>query len=50
MQFVGQPEKRNRPMKKKRAAMQLVFLDDSPDYCETNMQQGTVGTKGRHCS
>jgi len=50
MQFVGQPEKRNRPMKKKRAAMQLVFLDDSPDYCETNIQQGTVGTKGRHCS
>ncbi|KAI6206747.1 hypothetical protein M3Y94_00947800 [Aphelenchoides besseyi] len=49
MQFEEQPEKRN-PMKKKtRSLSELVFLDDSPDYCVEDRQQGTVGTRGRQC-
>uniref|UniRef100_A0AC35EW13 Protein Wnt n=1 Tax=Panagrolaimus sp. PS1159 TaxID=55785 RepID=A0AC35EW13_9BILA len=49
MQFESQPDKRN-PMKKKRAVTELVFLEDSPDYCRQDRQQGTVGTKDRICT
>ncbi|CAJ0933223.1 unnamed protein product, partial [Mesorhabditis belari] len=27
----------------------LVFMDDSPDYCRYDRSLGTVGTEGRHC-
>uniref|UniRef100_A0A7E4UQR4 Protein Wnt n=1 Tax=Panagrellus redivivus TaxID=6233 RepID=A0A7E4UQR4_PANRE len=49
MQFESQPIKRNPNKKKKSVATDLVFLDDSPDYCEADRQQGTVGTKDRRC-
>ncbi|RWS22994.1 protein Wnt-4-like protein [Leptotrombidium deliense] len=28
----------------------LVFLDDSPDYCQTNDSVGILGTKYRQCN
>uniref|UniRef100_A0A914D8N0 Protein Wnt n=2 Tax=Acrobeloides nanus TaxID=290746 RepID=A0A914D8N0_9BILA len=48
MQFEDQPDKRN-PVKKKKRAVELVFLDDSPDYCKADRSSGTTGTKGRIC-
>ena len=27
----------------------LVYLVDSPDYCEYDVQRGSLGTKGRVC-
>jgi wnt family len=35
--------------RKSRAATELVFLDDSPDYCRADRAQGTMGTTGRVC-
>ena len=49
MQFETQPDKRN-PLKKKRSIAELVFMDESPDYCRQDRQQGTVGTKDRVCT
>ncbi|VDM29776.1 unnamed protein product [Toxocara canis] len=53
MQIVSQPGKRDRQGtgKRKNRALQteLVFLDDSPDYCRENRAQGTLGTTGRTC-
>lgn len=28
----------------------LIFSEDSPDYCVTNLSLGSPGTLGRHCS
>lgn len=49
MQFVDQPDKRNPIKKKNKRSLELVFLDDSPDYCKADRGSGTVGTKGRVC-
>uniref|UniRef100_A0A914ZGS4 Protein Wnt n=1 Tax=Parascaris univalens TaxID=6257 RepID=A0A914ZGS4_PARUN len=53
MQIMSQPGKRDRQGggKRKNRALQteLVFLDDSPDYCRENRAQGTLGTTGRIC-
>uniref|UniRef100_A0AAF5PHE9 Protein Wnt n=2 Tax=Wuchereria bancrofti TaxID=6293 RepID=A0AAF5PHE9_WUCBA len=53
MQIKSQPGKRDRERgggRKNRALQtELVFLDDSPDYCIENRTQGTVGTTGRIC-
>ncbi|MFH4977357.1 hypothetical protein AB6A40_004066 [Gnathostoma spinigerum] len=54
MQIVDQPGKRDRKgghSKRKNRALQteLVFLDDSPDYCNEDRSQGTLGTSGRVC-
>ncbi|CAG9534139.1 unnamed protein product, partial [Cercopithifilaria johnstoni] len=53
MQIRSQPGKRDRERgggRKNRASQtELVFLDDSPDYCIENRAQGTVGTTGRMC-
>ncbi|VDO31121.1 unnamed protein product [Onchocerca flexuosa] len=53
MQIKSQPGKRDRERgggRKNRALQtELVFLDDSPDYCIENRAQGTVGTIGRIC-
>ena len=27
----------------------LVFLKESPSYCEMDIQQGSLGTRGREC-
>ncbi len=27
----------------------LVFLKDSPDYCEFDIKRGSLGTHGREC-
>ncbi|ESO85170.1 hypothetical protein LOTGIDRAFT_130786, partial [Lottia gigantea] len=27
----------------------IIFLDDSPDYCDKNAETGSVGTAGREC-
>uniref|UniRef100_A0A5S6QXL2 Protein Wnt n=1 Tax=Trichuris muris TaxID=70415 RepID=A0A5S6QXL2_TRIMR len=36
--------------KKRRAAqMDLVYLDDPPDYCSYDEKTGTAGTEGREC-
>ncbi|XP_063238958.1 protein Wnt-3a-like [Bacillus rossius redtenbacheri] len=52
-------EKRRRRVKKLRAASRdlkppnktdLVFLDESPDYCERNDTLGILGTRGRLCN
>uniref|UniRef100_A0A0N5AVW9 Protein Wnt n=1 Tax=Syphacia muris TaxID=451379 RepID=A0A0N5AVW9_9BILA len=29
--------------------VELVYIDDSPDYCSENRSQGTMGTRGRIC-
>lgn len=53
MQVKNQPGKRDRGKgggRQNRALQtELVFLDDSPDYCIENRSQGTVGTTGRMC-
>ncbi|VDK45239.1 unnamed protein product [Anisakis simplex] len=53
MQIMNQPNKRDRQRngKRKNRALQteLVFLDNSPDYCRENRSQGTLGTTGRMC-
>uniref|UniRef100_A0A915PX77 Protein Wnt n=1 Tax=Setaria digitata TaxID=48799 RepID=A0A915PX77_9BILA len=53
MQIRSQPGKRDRERgggRKNRALQtELVFLDDSPDYCVENRAQGTMGTTGRIC-
>ncbi|TMS38483.1 hypothetical protein L596_005202 [Steinernema carpocapsae] len=60
MQVVGRPEKRDqvsqtkggdRQSRRKSRALQteLVYLDDSPDYCSADRSQGTLGTRGRVC-
>ncbi|VDN02858.1 unnamed protein product [Thelazia callipaeda] len=53
MQIKSQPGKRDRERgggRKNRALQtELVFLDDSPDYCVENRMQGTMGTTGRIC-
>lgn len=49
MQFESQPDKRHGIKKKTRSLTELVFLDDSPDYCVENRNEGTVGTRGREC-
>ncbi|KAI1733074.1 wnt family domain-containing protein [Ditylenchus destructor] len=49
MQFEEQPTKQN-PIKKKRSLTELVYLDDSPDYCRESRQFGTTGTHGRICT
>ncbi|KAK0399914.1 hypothetical protein QR680_003272 [Steinernema hermaphroditum] len=60
MQVVSQPEKRDqvsrtkggdRQSRRKSRALQteLVYLDDSPDYCAADRSAGTLGTQGRVC-
>lgn len=51
MQFEAQPEKRNSLKKRKleHEKSTMVFLDDSPDYCNSDRSLGTVGTAGRLC-
>lgn len=29
---------------------ELVFLDSSPNYCEPDLAQGSLGTQGRYCN
>lgn len=31
-------------------AEDLVFVDESPDYCSDNSKMGTLGTQGRACN
>ncbi|XP_052123987.1 protein Wnt-5b-like [Frankliniella occidentalis] len=31
-------------------ASDLVYLDDSPNYCVRDMSVGSLGTQGRHCN
>lgn len=28
----------------------LVYLEESPDYCEVNVKEGTLGVAGRRCN
>ena len=28
----------------------LVYLEESPDYCEKNLKKGTLGVAGRRCN
>uniref|UniRef100_A0A914WAU9 Protein Wnt n=1 Tax=Plectus sambesii TaxID=2011161 RepID=A0A914WAU9_9BILA len=53
MQIVGQPDKRDKSdfskQPKQNFKSELVFLDDSPDYCRTDIVAGTTGTQGRPC-
>lgn len=42
-------EKRNMAKKRSRSLYDLVYLDDSPDYCVADRDQGTLGTRGREC-
>ncbi|CAD5221569.1 unnamed protein product [Bursaphelenchus okinawaensis] len=41
--------KRNLNKKKNRSLYDLVYLDDSPDYCMSDKNEGTLGTAGREC-
>lgn len=50
MQFDDEIAKQNPIKKKNRALTELVYLDDSPDYCLENRSQGTYGTSGRICT
>lgn len=36
--------------KRRAAQMDLVYLDESPDYCRTDVPNGMVGTEGRGCN
>lgn len=31
-------------------AEDLLYIDDSPDYCDSNNKTGTYGTQGRYCN
>ncbi|RZF44644.1 hypothetical protein LSTR_LSTR000596 [Laodelphax striatellus] len=57
--YVKVVEKRRRRVKKLRAAIrdlkqpnrtELVFMEESPDYCERNETLGVLGTRGRLCN
>lgn len=51
MQFDDSIAKKNSiAQKNNRALTELVYLDDSPDYCMENRSQGTYGTTGRVCT
>lgn len=41
---------RKNPMFKRHTQADLVYLDNSPDYCEPNLERGVLGTKGRQCN
>ncbi len=46
---------RNRRMRRKRKRksakqLDLVYLDESPDYCRRDLSVGTLGTQGRFCN
>ncbi|VDP26987.1 unnamed protein product [Soboliphyme baturini] len=36
--------------KKKASQMDLVYIDESPDYCKSNLETGIIGTEGRECN
>lgn len=36
--------------RKKPTKKDLVYLDDSPDFCESNPDIGSLGTRGRLCN
>ncbi|XP_055382776.1 protein Wnt-1-like [Condylostylus longicornis] len=48
----GKPSKLRRrdPLMKKLVKSDLVFLEESPDYCEPNPKLNILGTKGRFCN
>uniref|UniRef100_A0A0K0FDY6 Protein Wnt n=1 Tax=Strongyloides venezuelensis TaxID=75913 RepID=A0A0K0FDY6_STRVS len=53
MQIVAHVEKRGiEKSKKTRSQLQteLVFLQNSPDYCRSDNKTGTIGTEGRICN
>ena len=35
---------------KKPSKADLVYLEESPDYCEYNLEYGSLGTRGRLCN
>ena len=35
---------------KKPTKSDLVYLDESPDYCDKNIKKGSLGTRGRKCN
>lgn len=42
-------QKRNIVKEKKKSFIDLVYLEESPNYCQADSLQGTIGTKGRIC-
>jgi len=51
MQFEEQPPNLRQSVRRKnRSLTDLVYLESSPDYCQTDRGNGTTGTQGRICS
>ncbi|GMT24193.1 hypothetical protein PFISCL1PPCAC_15490, partial [Pristionchus fissidentatus] len=49
MQFISGENSGNGKRGRRALLTDLVFLDDSPDYCRHDRSLGTVGTNGRQC-
>ncbi|ESP05295.1 hypothetical protein LOTGIDRAFT_152125 [Lottia gigantea] len=42
--------KRTNKLQKRPTKKDLVYLNESPDFCEHNLENGSVGTRGRECN
>lgn len=38
------------PTMKKYTSQDLLYMENSPEFCEKNLRQGSLGTKGRTCN
>ncbi|ELT87681.1 hypothetical protein CAPTEDRAFT_149951 [Capitella teleta] len=44
-----QRQRRQRQRRTSNNGLDMVYIEDSPNYCRKNMKRGILGTKGREC-